>query len=491
MNYSLLTVEILTALLGLGVLMLDVWLPAESRKLLGISAATALGVLLVYAVGSAAPGDGTAFGGMYVVDALSSYAKGFFLVAGLIVLLMSVDVADKTHGYAEYCALILFALTGMLFAASANDFLLMFVALELITVTFYILVSFQRNRLSSLEAGVKYLIMGALASGFMIFGIALIFGSANTTNFYQIAARQTQLIQSPIFLTGILLTVVGLGFKIAAFPFQIWAPDVYQGAPAITTAFLATGSKAAGMILLARVAFGAVPELTAARGHLFLAIGAITILYGSLCAIPQRSVKRLMGYSSIANAGYLLLGFGAANLAGGSAVLVYLGGYIFTVLAAFATIQVVTSLQESDDVTAFNGLARRSPWLATSLTVGLVSLAGIPPLAGFFGKLMILKSVAAQIESSPIFFISLLIAVVGVVVGLYYYLGILRAVYWPRSTTDLSIIPVSGTTKLAILFAILGTVLIGALPETPFQGARQAIAGLRAPASPPAVQVSK
>ncbi len=492
MNYSLLTVEILTALLGLGVLLLDLWIPAASRKLLGIIAATGLGVLLVYAVGSAAPGDGTAFGGMFVVDALSGYAKGFFLVAGLIVVLLSIDAADSIHGYAEYVALLLFALTGMLFAASANDFVLMFVALELITVTFYILVSFQRNRLASLEAGVKYLILGALASGFMVFGIALIFGSANTTNFYEISTAQSALIKSPVFLTGILLTLVGLGFKIAAFPFQIWAPDVYQGAPALTTSFLATGSKAAGFVLLARVAFEAVPDLTAARGQLFLAIGSVTILYGSLCAIPQRSVKRLMGYSSIANAGYLLLGFGAASLAGGTAVLAYLGGYIFTVLAAFIGIQVVASRQESDDVSAFAGLARRSPWLAATLTVGLVSLAGIPPLAGFFGKLMILKAVAVQAGTSPVVLISLLVAILGVVVGLYYYLGVLRSVYWPRSVSDLSPIPVSGTTRLALIFAVLGTVLIGVLPETTYQGARQAVAGLGVPKSPatPAAPIS-
>lgn len=481
MNYSLLTVEILTALLGLGVLMLDLWLPSSSRKLLGIIAATGIGVLLVYAVGSAAPADGTAFGGMFIVDSLSSYAKGFFLVAALIVLLLSAEQADRLVGYGEYCALVLFALTGMLVAASANDFILMFVALELITVTFYILVSFQRNRLASLEAGVKYLILGALASGFMIFGIALVFGAANTTNFYQIAAAQTELIKSPVFVTGLLLTAVGLGFKIAAFPFQIWAPDVYQGAPALTTAFLATGSKAAGFVLLVRVAFGAVPELTAQRGHLFLAIGSITILYGSLCAIPQRSVKRLMGYSSIANAGYLLLGIGAASLGGGSAVLTYLGGYIFTVLAAFAAIQTVASLQESDDISAFNGLSQRSPWLTAGITVGLVSLAGIPPLAGFFGKLMLVKAVAAQMGGSPIVMISLLSAVLGVVVGIYYYLGVLRAVYWPKTTSDLSPIPVSGTTQLAILLAIVGVVLMGVVPNPVFQGARQAVAGLRPP----------
>jgi NADH-quinone oxidoreductase subunit N len=175
------------------------------------------------------------------------------------------------------------------------------------------------------------------------------------------------------------------------------------------------------------------------------------------------------------------LGFGAASLAGGSAVLAYLGGYIFTVLAAFAAIQVVVAHQESDDITAFAGLARRSPWLATGLTVGLVSLAGIPPLAGFFGKLMILKAVAVQAGSSPFVLFILLVAVLGVVVGLYYYLGVLRAVYWPRSTTDLSPIPVSFTTKLAIIVAVGGVLTLGVLPDSLVKGAKQGVAGLMAP----------
>ncbi len=273
MNYSLLTIEILVTLLGLGVLLADLWVPASLRRLIGYGAATMAGIILTYAIGGAAPEDGTAFGGMFVVDAMSNLFKGLFLLAAVVVLLLSLDWSEKLVGYAEYCALTLFALVGMLFAASANDFILMFVALELITITFYILVSFQRNKAGSIEAGVKYLILGAVASGFMVFGAALIFGAANTTNFFLIAAKQMELAKSPLFLTGLLLTVVGLGFKIAAFPFQMWAPDVYQGAPAPTVAFLATGSKAAGFVLLLRIAFGVVPELTAQWSKLFLGFG--------------------------------------------------------------------------------------------------------------------------------------------------------------------------------------------------------------------------
>ena len=478
MNYSLLSLEILVTLLGVAVLLADLWIPASARKLLGYAAATGAGVLLTYAIGSGAPPDGTAFGGMFVVDAFSNYFKGFFLLAALVVLLLTVDLSDTIKGYAEYCALILFATVGMLFAASANDFVLMFVALELITVTFFVLVSYDRTRSGSLEAGVKYLIMGALASAFMVFGIALIFGSAGTTNFYEIAAHQAELGKSPVFLIGLVLTLVGLGFKVAAVPFQMWAPDVYQGAPPLTTAFLATGSKAAGFALLMRVAFSAVPEITAHWSRLILAIGVLTLLYGSLCAIPQRSVKRLMGYSSIANAGYLLLGMAAVSLSGSTAVLTYLGGYIFTVLAGFAVIAVITSRSGSDDVSAFAGLGQRSPILAAGLTVSLVSLAGIPPMAGFFGKFLLLKAVANHAGTERYFLVALLAACVGVVISLYYYFNVIRSMFWPKSVPDLTPIPVGGATRLALFLAVVGVFYVGILPNALVTGARQAAAGL-------------
>lgn len=492
MNYSLLSLEILLTLLGVGVLLGDLWIPASARKLIGYGAATGAGILLTYAIGSGAPADGTAFGGLFVVDALSNYFKGFFLLAALVVLLLTVSQSDTIKGYAEYCALILFATVGMLFAASANDFVLMFVALELITVTFFVLVSYDRNRSGSLEAGVKYLIMGALASAFMVFGIALIFGSAGTTNFYEIAAHQSALAKSPVFLIGLLLTLVGLGFKIAAVPFQMWAPDVYQGAPAITTAFLATGSKAAGFALLLRVAFSAVPEITAHWSRLFLVMGVLTLLYGSFCAIAQRSVKRLMGYSSIANAGYLLLGIAAVSLNGSTAVLTYLGGYIFTVLAGFAVISAIAAHTGSDDVSAFAGLGQRSPILATGLTVSLVSLAGIPPMAGFFGKFLLLKAVAAHAGTERFFLVALLAACLGVVISLYYYFGVIRSIFWPRSVADLTVIPVDGATRLALILSIAGVFYIGIFPNALVVGARQAAAGLapqtavaaKAPAAP-------
>jgi NADH-quinone oxidoreductase subunit N len=369
---------------------------------------------------------------------------------------------------AEYYSLFLFALAGMLFAASSNDFTMLFVSIELITITFYVLVSFQRSKLQSLEAGVKYLILGALSSSFMVFGIALIWGTTGELNFTKLAAVAPQFAGSQIFLLGVLLVLVGLGFKIAAFPFQIWAPDVYQGAPTPTTAFLAIGSKAAGFVLLLRVLFTAVPSVTAHWANLLIVISGITILYGNLCAIPQRNLKRLFGYSSIAHAGYLLLGVAALSASGQSALLYYLAGYVFTVMAGFFVITLVMRHLVTEDISGLAGLNQRSPLLAATLTIAMVSLAGIPPLAGFFGKFLLLKSViaAAQTTHNHGYYCLAFTALAGVIISLYYYFGVIRAIYWSKDPADLSPIELSSPAKLSLWACLAGIFWIGLFPNT-------------------------
>ncbi len=471
MNYSLLLVEILVAVLGLGVLLADLWIPAEHRRKLGYAAAA--GLTLIFFVGLSdvtetsyaftAPGART---GMYVFDSLSVFFKEFFLLAGIIVMLLSVAFSDRfTTGVSEFFSLTLFALLGMLFAASANDFVLMFAALELITITFVVLNSYQRNRAASIEAGVKYLILGALASAIMVFGIALVFGSANTTNFNEIFLAQKQLAGNPVFLAGLAMVLGGLAFKVAAVPFQVWAPDVYQGSPAPATAFLAVGSKAAGFVLLLRVLFGVVPQITAQWNHLLVVIAALTILYGSLCAIPQRSLKRLMGYSSIANAGYLLIGFASVSKAGAAGVLFYLGGYLFTVLATFTVLCVILRHTDSDDISSLAGLGQRSPVLAGVLSLSMVSLAGIPPLAGFFGKFLLLKSIVMLGVRDPAYYCLLAVALLGVVISLYYYFGVIKAVYWGGGAVDLSPIPLDWPVRISLTVCVLGMFWLGVFPD--------------------------
>lgn len=472
--------ELAVGLLGLAVLLADLWIAPASRRILGWGAAAVLTCVLVFGLGSLAPQSGMGFSGLYVVDPLARFFKAFFLLSGVVVLLMTVEYADQLAvGLSEFFALTLFAVTGMLFAASANDLTMMFVSLELITVTFYVLNSFQRGKLASIEAGVKYLILGALASAFMVFGIALIFGSANTTQFSELALRQRELSGSRIFLTGLTLVLVGLGFKIAAFPFHAWAPDVYQGSPAPATALLAIGSKAAGFVLLLRLLFGAVPEITAEWHRLLGALAVLSLLYGSLCAIPQRSVKRLMGYSSIANAGYLLLGVAVVSPAGSVAVLYYLGAYCFAVLAVFTVLCVMMNSSDTDDMADFAGLGMRSPVLAGVMTLALASLAGVPPLAGFIGKFLILRAVIAAGATHPGYYGLAAVAVIGAVISLYYYFGIVRMMYWGGEPLERLAISVTPGAGIALLLCVAGIVYLGIAPNGLLQLSADAVAGIQ------------
>ncbi len=482
MNLGLLTLEIVVVLTGLGVLVADLWLPGEMRRRLSHVAAGVVGLLLLMSftrwidLGVAE----TAFGGMFIQDGISIFFKRLFLLAALIVLVLSFDFADRlpTTAIGEYTALLLFALAGMMLAASANDLSLLFVSVELITVSFYVLVSFQRSRATSLEAGVKYLITGALASALMVYGIALVYGTAGSMNFDRVALAAPGLVGNRIFLVGVLLVLTGLGFKIATFPMQLWAPDVYQGSPTPTTAFLAIGSKAAGFALLLRVVYTAVPNLDAWLGPVVGVIAGITILYGNLCAIPQRNLKRLLGYSSISNAGYLLLGVASMSATGQSAILFFLGAYLVSVLGAFLVLGLVTRHSDGDDIRVLAGLNRRAPLLAFTFSLSMISLAGIPPLAGFFGKFLLLKAVVERAQSDPAYVGLLVVALVGIVISLYYYFGVVRAIYWSRDPDCADPIAISRPMQYAVIFCAVGMLYLGLFPSGLLRAALIAVQAL-------------
>lgn len=480
---SFIGLEIAVAGTALALLLIDLWTPLERKRQLGYVAALALGFILAFSFAVDASAARTAFNDSFVVDSLAMFFKRFFLVAAIIVLIMSVEFADRIQtGIVEFYSITLFALCGMMFAASANDLVMLFVSLELITVSFYVLTSFQRSRVRSLESGVKYLIMGAVSSAFMVYGIALIFGLAGTTNFDKLTAIAASAEGKPLFLAGVLLLFIGLCFKMAAFPVQIWTPDVYQGSPAPATAFLAVGSKAAGFVLLLRVLFSAVPDITAHWGGFLAVVAAITILYGNLCALPQRNLKRLLGYSSIGNAGYLLLGAVASNQSGSSAILYYLAGYLFTVLAAFTVLSIITREAEDEDISILAGLNQRSPLLAASLALSMISLAGIPPLAGFFGKFLLLKSVVERGANQPLFLALIAVTIIGVVISFYYYLGVVRAIYWSRVVPDFSEIRVSLPARVALYVCIAGMLILGIVPGAMVNTANTASHALKFPA---------
>lgn len=505
MNLSLISLELWVVGLGLALLLVDLWVPAPFKRLLGYLAALVVGFVFVLSFAfegnlpvlksSMESGRIVAdlpqfgFGQSYVMDGLALFFKRFFLVAAALVLVMAAEFREKLEsGVTEYYSLILFALAGMMFAASANSFAVLFVSLELITVTFYVLTSFQRHRLQSLEAGVKYLILGALSSAFLIYGIALVYGTTGTMSFDALAAKLGQsnglehpheLAHQPFLQLGLLLVLAGLGFKIAAVPFQVWAPDVYQGSPTPTTAFLAVGSKAAGFVLLLRLFQSVVPDVTYHWVKLLVILSAATILYGNLCALPQRNLKRLLGYSSIANAGYLLMGVAVMTKTGSAAVLYYLGGYLFTLLAAFTVIAIILRKSEVEDITALAGLNQRSPFLAAALTLAMVSLAGVPPLAGFFGKFLLFKAVLEEGATNPAFYGLAGVAIVGVVISIYYYFGVIRAIYWSEGATDVSPLAVSWPNRLVLTVCIGGMFWLGILPNRLVEMAAEAVRLLR------------
>ena len=479
-DLSLMGLEIAVVAVGLAILLLDLWVPNLPKRALGYAVASGLAVILVSSFFLETDKTSFAFGYTYVQDGFALYSKRFFLVAAILVLVLSAEFADRFEtSVSEYYSLLLVALSGMMLAASANDFVVMFVALELITITFYILTSFQRRKIASLEAGLKYLIMGALSSAFLIYGIALVFGAANTTNFGNLAISAKSLTTQPMFALGMLMLLIGLGFKIAAFPLQIWAPDVYQGAPTPTTAFLAVGSKAAGFVLLVRILSRALPDGGASMTNVLITISGLTILYGNLCAIPQRNLKRLLGYSSIAHAGYMLLGVAAMSASGSAAVLYYLTGYLFTVLAAFCVICVVMTGIEGEDISALAGLHQRSPLLAAAISLSMISLAGIPPLAGFFGKFLLLKAAAEQGAQHPGFYCLIGTAIFGVLVSLYYYLSVVRTVYWSEPNENTSPLQVSSPMRFALYACIAGMLYLGLYPSTVLNLTTQAVAEMK------------
>jgi NADH-quinone oxidoreductase subunit N len=464
-NLGTINLEIAVIAVGLAALLLELWVRPEQRRALAYGIVVAVGVILVASFAVDASQPRLAFGGMYVLDELALFFKRFFLLAAVLVLVTGFEFGRCLDGgTTEYQALVLFALAGMMTAASANDFALLFVSLELVTVTFYVLTSFQRRRVASLEAGVKYLILGALSAAFLVYGIALVFGASGTLSFSQLASSPPAVLESRLLATGLLLVFVGLAFKLAAVPFQFWAPDVYQGSPFPTAAFLAAGSKAAGVVLLLRVVFVAAPVLARRWGGLLVTVTILTMLYGVLCAIPQRSLKRLMAYSSIANAGFLLIGVCTHTVEGVTALLFYLGGYLFAVVAVFLVATLACGDGEDDAISSLAGLWQRSPLLATSLTLAMVSLAGVPPLAGFFGKFLLLKSALVGAGADPRLYGVVGVALAAVVISLYYYFGVIRAIYWEPGARDLTTISPSWPARAALGLCIFGLLWLGIFP---------------------------
>ncbi len=474
------SLEIAVLVLGMMLLMFEAFARQIDKQTLAVSAIAALSAVLV-ATFFLAPNPSTdqvsGFWSFYTADPLAIFFKRFALLTTILVLIMMIDYAPAVRrsipgsgpeaGLGEFFALPVFTCAGLMYMASAIDFIMIFVSLELVTISFYVLVSFTRKNSATLEAGVKYLVLSALSSAFLVYGIAWIFGVTGQTNLQQITSvLANSELDRTAALFAMVLVLVGLGFKIAAVPFQMWVPDVYQGAPTPVTAYLSVGSKAAGFVVLLRVLrpFMIFPNVE----RLIVIVAVLTLIYGNLAALPQSNLKRLLAYSSIAHAGYLLIGVACVD---GRAVTFYLVAYLLMTLLSFAVL-VVISQQTGDEIADFNGLAKRSPFLAFAMLVAMASLAGVPLTAGFFGKFLIFWAAIAQHQTTLI-----VVGAITVACGFYYYLKVVRAMYW-ESAAKIDSIPVSALSKLAMTLLIVAIIWLGIYPQPIFR----ALASQRAPA---------
>lgn len=471
-HWNLISLEIYLSFILALLIVMDLLMPKSRENWIGgISFAGLLGLFLLWIQQYKLWGQ--TFGGMFIVDSLAWFFKGFFLMAMFFVFVMTHQFFRSLgQRKDEFYLLLWSALLGMLLVASSADFLLLFISIEILTISLYVMTAYLKSDKHSIEAGMKYLILGALASGLFLYGISFLYGAAHSTRFSVIQQFVADQPANPMSLFGFALIFSAIGFKIASAPFHLWVPDVYQGAPTPVTALLSVGSKAAGFVILLRLLFGIFAPLHGYLTLILAILAALTMCYGNLAAIPQKNIKRLLGYSSIGHAGYLLMGAAAGSTLGAAAISFYLLGYLFTNLGAFLVIVLYFIASKSDEIADYSGLSHRSPLLACALFLALMSLAGIPPLAGFFGKFTLF---IATVQSDLIWLA--FIGAINVIISLYYYLMVVKRIYIdpPISAYPIS---VSWPVRLTLWLAMAGILGIGIFQGPFLDAALAAVKGM-------------
>ena len=461
-NWQLLMPELVIALTLIIVLVFDLF-DSISKKALGWMTIVGAGIALAVSIQMHQTGVvGTQFNDMFKVDNFSLFFNIIFLVSTILVTLISMsylDRGDRKQG--PYYLLILLATLGMMLMAAGNELIIVFLGLELMSLSLYVLAGYFRESPASSEAGMKYLLLGAFASAFFLYGIALIYGGAGTTSVPAIAEAITTENKSPLLLAGMFLLVVGFGFKVAIVPFHQWAPDVYEGAPTTIAAFISAGPKAAGFAAFLRIFMEALPNLQGEWSGVLILLAMLTMTVGNVIAIAQTNIKRMLAYSSIAHAGYVLIGLAAANNDGISSAMLYLLVYCVMNIGAFgAVILAKTADGESLMISDYAGLGTRKPLLAIFMSVMLLSLAGFPPTAGFVGKFYIFK---AAVGAGHIWLVT--IGAVNTAISAFYYLRVVVTMYMREPEEELEFSPYASTLVIGLIIAAVGVFLIGILPS--------------------------
>lgn len=472
MNWSLIVPELIITVAAFAVLIIDFLLPQNvSRRWLNSIGLLAVAAALAAVIARTNTG-GEFYHGVFVLDPLAVFFKVIFLVAAFLVFLIARDSIKEEWGRGEFYWLALTALLGMMVTASARDLIAIYVGIELISLSFYGLVGYRKELKEATEAALKYFILGTFAIAFWLYGAALIFGATGATDLVAIAAAVQQ--GGPLILyLGLFFLLVGFGFKMGLAPFHSWLPDAYQGAPTPVTAFLAVGSKAAAFSVFIRVIYTAFQEQSELLTAILGILAVLTMTWGNVAALRQQNLKRLLAYSGIAHAGYLLVGMLAADVVGVQAIMFYFFGYLFANLGAFA---VVAAVGESGGETMedFQGLRWRNPYLALGMTICLLSLAGIPPLVGFLGKFYLFWG--AMQKGGWILWV-VIIAAINSAIALFYYVNVIRQMFF-REGEEALVAPagIKFTVAVASLAVVLGVfyfqaVVSGWIPAAGLLGA--------------------
>jgi len=441
---------------------------ASDRAATLCSGVAAAGLLFASSAVLMLPPEASLFNGMLVITPLISLFKVICLALAFFTVILSRKLDSPHHG--EYLALLLLATVGLMLLVGSEELLVIFIGLELTGLSLYVMAAFDKTSRQSAEAGLKYFLFGSTASAFTLFGISLIYGMTGATSLAAIAPKLGAV--TPLLAAGIVMTLIGFAFKVAAAPFHLWAPDTYQGAPASSAAFIASASKVASFFVLGKiilVGFG--PAQGSAAWHAMVAgwspllavLSALSILVGNFAALAQTNVRRLLAYSAVAHAGYTLLGLVVGGREGFSATLFYTTTYAFTLVGAFGVVGLVRRETGGDDFSHFAGLRQRSPWLAGCMAVFMLSLAGIPPLAGFFGKFYLFS---AALHGAPSYGLLWLVALalLGSLISFYYYLLVLKVIFVDKTASDGPALQVDFLQRASIAVLALILLLLGLFP---------------------------
>jgi NADH-quinone oxidoreductase subunit N len=475
MSFNILSILPILTLAGFGiiVLMVDLLSPRRPGDKNFLAYISLIGIVVAAILTKNSTGTALfSFHESFAIDNYSLFFNFIFLLStGLVILISHNYIKREEINYGEYYALILFSTIGMMLMASGADLLNIYIGLEIMSVSIYILTGFKRSKVTSNEASLKYFLLGAFATGFLLYGISIIYGSTGAINLKEIAgfiAGKGGTVD-PLFLMGMGLIIIGLGFKVASVPFHAWVPDVYEGAPTAITAFMSVGPKAAAFAAFFRVFLTAFGSTHYEWQKIIYIIAVLTMTVGNVIALAQTNIKRMLAYSSIAHAGYLLIALVAANNLGVSGVLFYVLAYTFMNIGAFA---IVIVLSQKDDtfiqINDYAGLGFKHPFLAIAMTFFLLSMAGVPPMAGFVGKFYIFS---AAIKSG---YVGLaIIGVINSVISVYYYLRITVIMYMKEPVRDFTSLTLSPLIIAAIVISVIGTLHLGIFPSQVMEIAQQ------------------